>query len=678
MKGTSRGVPRRWVGGLAVWVALGLSSGPDRARAAAPADDPAYVVAPNGRDDAAGSEAAPFATIQRAVEAMRSSTVKRTLLRGGLHSLRGQTVTLGPRDHGVQLLNFPGERPVLSGGWRVQPWTRSDASKGIWSAPLPEGLDGVGAVTVNGDWYEPARTPNRDPDNPQGRSNWFVIQKSLGPKVNPWEPSFNGDKSFTYRGNDLPPALNFQGEPNAWVQVWDKLGWSADPLPIKSIDHATRTVTLGNASQFGLGPNSRYFVYGLRSALDAGGEYYVDQASRTLLLIPKKGVQPDEAVVCAARYNGGPLIAIDGADRVRVSGLEFRDQHNTARWGVPMGGGVRILSGKQALIDGNRFHALGVAVTVEDAATDVMVKKNEAYDLGCSGIVMLGTRNTLLGNSIHDVGLVEQSSKGIVAGPGRNIVAHNSIRNVPHYGIISGNDKADGLIIEYNVLENCNQGTNDAGVIYLKNRGTFNARAREQVRYNLLKGSGGLTVDPETTAFTQGGTFTFGVYLDDGQSGTDVYGNVMIGVSSGAVFPHNGADNHIYNNLFINALNEQLFLETSSPATNVFERNIFYTTNPKPTIVTKAQGQENVLRNNLFFHAADAGYFGRSFYEWGDGKKMSYDAALGAGFHTGSKIADPLFVNPAAGDYRLKPESPAYGLGFTAIPFEQIGPASVN
>jgi hypothetical protein len=30
-----------------------------------------------------------------------------------------------------------------------------------------------------------------------------------------------------------------------------------------------------------------------------------------------------------------------------------------------------------------------------------------------------------------------------------------------------------------------------------------------------------------------------------------------------------------------------------------------------------------------------------------------------AGFHTGSKIADPMFVDPAAGDYRLKPGSPS-------------------
>lgn len=636
---------------------------------AAQSAEEGVVVAPGDGDAAA---------IRKAVEATRAKGPKKILLRGGTYFLRGQTIALDARDHGLQILNYPGEKPVLSGGSRVQDWTLADPAKGIWSAPLPEGVDNVGSLTVNGEGYDAARTPNRDPRNFQARSSWFVIEKSLGPKVNPWEPSFNGDKSFTYRDNDLTPAMNLNNEPNAWVLVWDKLGWSADILPVKSVDHATRTVTLVNASQFGLAPNSRFFVYGLRSGLDAEGEYYVDLPNRKVLLIPRKGVSLKEAVVVAARYNGGPLVSIGGADRVRIAGLDFRDQHNTARWGVAQGGGVKIDSGTQALIENNRFHTLGVAVSVEDGSSDCVIKKNEVYDIGCSGMVLLGKRNTLIGNTIHDVGLVEQSSKGIVVGPDRNVVSHNSVRNVPHYGIIAVGDRADGTIIEYNVLENINQGTNDAGVVYLKNLGKYNPKAREQVRYNLFLGTGGLTVDPATTAFTQGGTFTFAIYLDEGQSGTDVYGNVMIGASTGAVFPHNGADNHIYNNLFINAVNQQLFLETPKPETNVYERNIFYSGNPKPTILTKARGQENVLRNNLFYNPSDPAWFGKSFYEWADGKKMTFEESRAAGFHTGSKIADPMFVNPAAGDYRLKPGSPAEALGFEKIPFDQIGPAAVK
>ncbi|HPM84393.1 MAG TPA: hypothetical protein PLF81_26995, partial [Candidatus Anammoximicrobium sp.] len=38
-----------------------------------------------------------------------------------------------------------------------------------------------------------------------------------------------------------------------------------------------------------------------------------------------------------------------------------------------------------------------------------------------------------------------------------------------------------------------------------------------------------------------------------------------------------------------------------------------------------------------------------------------------------SLVADPRFVDPAPDDYRLKPDSPAFQLGFQPIPVEQIG-----
>ncbi len=46
--------------------------------------------------------------------------------------------------------------------------------------------------------------------------------------------------------------------------------------------------------------------------------------------------------------------------------------------------------------------------------------------------------------------------------------------------------------------------------------------------------------------------------------------------------------------------------------------------------------------------------------------------ALGMDQH--SLIADPLFVDAANDDYRLRPDSPAYKLGFQPIPFDKIGP----
>jgi len=45
-----------------------------------------------------------------------------------------------------------------------------------------------------------------------------------------------------------------------------------------------------------------------------------------------------------------------------------------------------------------------------------------------------------------------------------------------------------------------------------------------------------------------------------------------------------------------------------------------------------------------------------------------------AGFDRNSVIADPLFTDPSAGDFTLRPDSPAFELGFQPIPVDRIGP----
>jgi len=51
-----------------------------------------------------------------------------------------------------------------------------------------------------------------------------------------------------------------------------------------------------------------------------------------------------------------------------------------------------------------------------------------------------------------------------------------------------------------------------------------------------------------------------------------------------------------------------------------------------------------------------------------------WEAWQALGFDQHSLIADPCFVDPDHGDYRLQPDSPALKLGFEPIPVERIGP----
>jgi len=69
------------------------------------------------------------------------------------------------------------------------------------------------------------------------------------------------------------------------------------------------------------------------------------------------------------------------------------------------------------------------------------------------------------------------------------------------------------------------------------------------------------------------------------------------------------------------------------------------------------------LGRNLYWSTAGAPVFaGRDFAAW---QSQGNDA--------GSVVADPRFVDPARGDFSLRPGSPALGLGFQPVDLGQTG-----
>jgi hypothetical protein len=241
-------------------------------------------------------------------------------------------------------------------------------------------------------------------------------------------------------------------------------------------------------------------------------------------------------------------------------------------------------------------------------------------------------------------------------------------------------------VIEYNDLHTLCLVMADAGGVYsnrwciLENDPVL--RNNSIIRFNLIRDVRGVypfakEVQHPAAVASQDRIkvpyFTWGIYFDNSPRRATVFGNIAVGNVWGGVFLGGGysepADCLVENNIFVESSVYQFDLGMNEHATgNRFLRNIVYFHNPEAALLrVRSPKGLSECDHNLYFHQGSeklkiAGVPDGSFEHWRD---MGFDAH--------SLVADPLFVNPEGGDYRLKPESPAFRLGFKAIPTERIG-----
>jgi hypothetical protein len=124
-------------------------------------------VAPDGSDANPGSIERPFATLQRARDAVlevagKSGDAGLVTLRGGVYRMR-EPLRIGPEHSGrpgnpLVIRAYPGEKAVLSGGEAVSGWELHDAGKSIYRARV--GPELFRQVYLNGERLQRARHPN--------------------------------------------------------------------------------------------------------------------------------------------------------------------------------------------------------------------------------------------------------------------------------------------------------------------------------------------------------------------------------------------------------------------------------------------------------------------------------------------------------------------------------------
>ncbi|MFA0745969.1 MAG: hypothetical protein LASZOEIN_002783, partial [Candidatus Fervidibacter sp.] len=160
----------------------------------------------------------------------------------------------------------------------------------------------------------------------------------------------------------------------------------------------------------------------------------------------------------------------------------------------------------------------------------------------------------------------------------------------------------------------------------------------------------------------------WGIYFDEGSTGIIAENNIVYNTTHGGFHQHYGRENIVRNNIFAYARDHQL--QVSRPENHLRFRFI------GNIVIGRA---EQWLVGGIDFNFE----FDRNLY-WREGGgpikfgNLSWEEWRAKGMDKNSVIADPQFVAPEKFDFRLKPTSPAFKLGFKPFDLSKVGPRRRN
>jgi hypothetical protein len=671
-----------------------------------------FYVSPDGNDQWSGTIPArntsgndgPFATLQRARDAVRqqrnggSNARFAVLVRGGIYRMN-ETLRLGPEDSGTPsnpfiIRAYDNERPVLSGSRPVAGFVKHRGN--IYKAELKGtslASSGFRQLFSEGKRQILARFPNFDPRDPVG-GGFLYVEDSVK----------KGSKAkFKYRKGSVPDWENIN---HLELVIYSGPNYWNDTLPVAVFDRDHQIVELAGDASYPIVTGNRYFFRNILEELDSPGEWYFDPGAKALYFWPPnekslkdvsvpilKSIVEIKGKTYMGKYKGVPAY-------IRVEGLTFDGCEGSA---------VIIREAKEIVIAGcSIFNAGGNGIEIDGGSNNASIG-NDIYEVGGSGIILSGgDRNKLApganraeNNYVHHVGVFTKTSSGIDCRGVGNIVSHNLVHSTPRIGIsFDGNDH----VIEFNHVHHVNQETQDSGNIYSCARDW--TKRGNVVRFNYVHDSGGYGRDDAREPWRHPFS-TWGIYLDDWTSGTEVFGNVIANTNNAGILIHGGRDNYIVNNIIVEGGKWQMVYSSipsddpeikkmfskvkevgyakysllstiidaqhgAAMSGNRFVRNIVYykdNTSSLYEIFGDLDLRTTVSDNNIIY---SAGTTPRIPYVRGAADRQ-WKAWKDKGMDRNSVVADPLFSDYVNGDFHLLPESPVLGMGFQAIPFDKIG-----
>lgn len=589
-------------------------------------------VSKSGDDSGTGTEGKPFASLERARDAIRALKGAvpvggvRVVIHGGEYQV-SRTFSLSEVDSGN--LNAPvvyaaakGEKVTFRGGIRLADWkllqggnfypllTQSVIGK-VWYVDLRElGLtnliplklggfaSGNGFIThpayelfFNGKAMQLARGPNK--------GFLHIAQVTVPDDTKGYDRK--GSMTGIFKVKEPIPS-KWASEPDLLLYGYWFWDWADSYERVASIDCAKGEITLAKPwHRYGYANGAHFYAYNALSELDLPGEWYLDRTNGRVILYPPSEIKNAEIELSTF---AAPMLDMDNVSNVRFEGVT---------WELGSADAIHIHGGTNCLFAGcaiRRFAGNGV---VMDGGTKHGLLSCDIDSMGRGGVLLTGgNRKTLVAGGhfiencdIHDLSRIDHTyTPAILINGVGNQIRHNRLHDIQSSAIrVEGNNH----LIEYNEVFNVVTESDDQGGIDIFGNPTFRGNV---FRYNYWHHIGAWHENDEQPACGQ-----CAIRLDDAISGTLIKGNIMERCSAekqgfGGVQIHGGKDNWVEGNLFVNCWaavscsvwSEERWRNFVKPALDAqaIDRELYLKTYPELATLLENNGLNHVRSNIVF------------------------------------------------------------------------------
>lgn len=313
-------------GGSAGGAAAGGTSG-----TAGTPTEPGYYVSPTGSDTNAGTASAPFLTIAKARDVVRTVNTSMAqdlyvYLRGGVYNITS-TISFGVQDsgtngHRVFYKAYPGETPILNGATKVTGWTQSTGGK-TFQAPLAR------TTKLRNLYVNDARAAltSKTVASKGGTGTYAV---TAGQATWAWA-SGSGSDGAKYNTSDVPAIASNKDD----LEIINGTTWNENIVCVRDVVTTSDNYRgllfqqpYGAIAQLpgwsaGFSVTGTHTIYNAYEFLSSPGQFYFDKTAGTLYYYPRSGEDMTTADVEAPVVE--KLIDIAGtSNTARVKNLTFQ------------------------------------------------------------------------------------------------------------------------------------------------------------------------------------------------------------------------------------------------------------------------------------------------------------------------------------------------------------------